>query len=199
MRDTVRWTLGGAAAVLGAAAVAFLVHEKMVERPRYEVVEEDGSITVRRYPELLVVETVARGDRKTALGEGFNRLAAFIFAKDRPDGDGRRIAMTAPVLSDHRDGGWRTRFIMPTAFTRETLPRRGADVDATVLPSRLVAAIRYAGSVGDAALREHEKRLRDWLGAHHKRAAGPAEHAFYDSPFMPAPLRRNEVLIPLEG
>ena len=67
------------------------------------------------------------------------------------------------------------------------------------LPGRRVAAIRFSGIGSDASLAEQEERLRAWLAAHELTAAGEPDYAFYNSPFVPGPLRRNEVLIPLAG
>lgn len=191
--------VGGVAGLLGAAALAFYLNEKNVEKPAYTTEQEDGAFSVRRYPALLVAETQAAGERKEALGDGFDRLARFIFAKDRPGNDRRRIAMTAPVLSDATGGGWRTRFVMPRGFTEISLPRPAAGIRIDTLPARRVAAIRFAGMATDKQVARAEQRLRDWLIAHGLEAAGAAEHAYYNSPFVPGPLRRNEVLLPLAG
>ena len=196
MKTSTKIWSGVGLAVLGGA-IAYVVQEKAVEKPLFTVEQEDGVFSIRRYPALLVAETVSTGERLTALNTGFNRLAAFIFAKDRPDGDRRRIAMTAPVLSDRVAGGWRTRFVMPGKFTRDTLPHPGKDTMVDLLPGWRVAAIRFSGMASDASLAEHEQRLRDWLATRRLTAAGPAEYAFYNSPFVPGPLRRNEVMVPL--
>lgn len=190
---------GGIAVAAAAAVVAFVLHDKSAEKPDYVVEQEDGALAVRAYPARLVAETVYPGAHKAALNAGFRKLAAFIYAKDRPDGDRRRIAMTAPVLSDQVRDGWRTRFFMPSDFSRDTLPRPDDAVVVTELPARRVGAIRFSGLGSDTSLAEHERRLRAWLAERRLTAAGAAEYAYYESPFVPPPLRRNEVLIPLEG
>ena len=199
MKKVTGGVLGAIGLAVVGAAVAFVAHEKAVEKPVFTVEQEDGAYSVRRYPALLVAQTVATGERMGALSTGFSRLAGYIFAKSRPDGDRRRIAMTAPVLSDRVDGGWRTRFVMPDAFSRETLPRPDPGIAVDEVPARRVAAVRFAGIADDASLAEHERRLRAWLATRGLTAAGSADYAFYNSPFVPGPLRRNEVLIPLAG
>lgn len=200
-----------AAAVAGVAAIgaaAYVVYEKRATpRPGYQVVEHDGDIEVRDYPALLVAETWATGPRDKALNQGFETLAAYIFAKRRGAGDdGARVAMTSPVLSD-RDAevvdqqaprrGWRTRFIMPAPYTRATLPPPGDGIEIDGIPARRVAVIRFSGYATDARLSEHKDRLRAWIVARAMTAIGEAEYAYYDSPMIPGPLRRNEVLLPI--
>jgi effector-binding domain-containing protein len=208
-----KWIGIGAGVIAGAAAIGaglFLLNETRVEKPRYRVIESDGAIEIRDYPAMLVAATTATGTRERALGAGFRRLANYIFAKDRggadrlamtapvlsdrPAGRAEKIAMTAPVLSDGGGQQWRTRFVMPSRYTRDTLPPTGPEVTIEEVPAHRVAAIRFSGIADDAALYAHERQLREWI-ADRGLTAGRVDYAFYNSPFMPAPFRRNEVLI----
>ncbi|TKD51289.1 hypothetical protein FBR43_11380 [Sphingomonas baiyangensis] len=74
-------------------------------------------------------------------------------------------------------------------------PEHGIAIET--LPARRIAAIRFPGAPDDAMLAAREAELRGWLDANGHRAAGAAEHAYYDAPFIPAPLRRNELWLPL--
>ncbi|UVO51804.1 heme-binding protein [Sphingomonas sp. SUN019] len=192
---------GGLAAVAGIAGALFIWREKQTERAAYSVVVADGAIEVRDYPDLIVAQTEDGGTRDDALGEGFDTLAAYIFGTSRGGDDADRpheIAMTAPVLSDRAEAGsWRTRFVMPRGETLDTLPEPGPGVSIQPLPARRVAAIKFSGLADDALLAAHERDLRAWLLQRSYLPAAPAEYAFYDSPFVPGPLRRTEVLIPL--
>lgn len=207
MNRYAKW-LGGAAALLVAGAAAYYAQERSVEQPDYQTEERDGRFELRRYSALLVAETWATGERAAALNQGFRRLADYIFAKSRGGESiamtapvlsdrGEKIAMTAPVLSDAGGWGWRTRFVMPSRFTRETLPPPPEGVAIESVAPRRVAAMRFAGSPDSAVLARREGELRDWIAARGLRG-GAVEYAFYNSPFVPGPLRRNEVLIPLE-
>jgi effector-binding domain-containing protein len=193
-----RYALFGAAGV-GLLAVAgagyVLYREKNVEKPRHRVVEQDGFFEVREYPELLVAEATVAGERGYALDKGFGQLADYIFAKSR---DGEKVAMTAPVLSASAGAeDWVTRFVMPAHFTRETLPAADPGIRITTLPARKVAAVRFAGTADEATIADHEEQLRHWVGAKKLKTTGEPERAFYNSPFIPGPLRRTEVLIPV--
>lgn len=187
-----KW-LGAGAVVAAAGAAAWYARERMVEQARFRLIEEDGDIELRHYPSLLVAETVTTGERQTALSDGFSRLAAFIGGRNGGDD---KIAMTAPVLSAPADGKWRTRFLMPLARNRASLPTPPAEIAIAALPERRVAAIRFGGVPDDVRLAAREEQLRGWMHRRGLIALGEAEYAFYNSPFVPGPLRRSEVLIP---
>jgi hypothetical protein len=85
---------------------------------------------------------------------------------------------------------------MPSKFTLATLPKPADNVDLAERPARRVAVLRFSGSPDDAALAKREAELRSWLAARGING-GAVEYAFYNSPFIPGPLRRNEVLIAL--
>lgn len=183
---------GVAAAVAAGLGYLMLSHEK---EPEFDTIERDGAFSVRDYPRLLVAETVAAGLRESALSRGFVALADYISGAH----GGRRIPMTVPVLADGDDDGrgWRTRFVMPARISPEGLPVPEDGVTIRSLAARRIAAVRFTGEASDDALAAHEDELRGWIEQHGHSAAGPVEHAFYNSPLTPGPLRRNEVLIPL--
>jgi DNA gyrase inhibitor GyrI len=183
----------GTASVVGA--LGYYLYERNTESPNYEIIIKDGVFEVRDYPKTLVAETITTGSREEALNRGFRKLADYIFAKSR---GGEKISMTAPVLQDPaQNAGWRTRFVMPVRHSRATLPPPPAGVNIDEAPARRVAAVRFSGRANDAALKERQSDLRRWMSKRGLEASGPAENAFYNSPFIPPFLRRNEILIPL--
>jgi hypothetical protein len=195
------------ATVLGAAAIYYF-REKATPRPKYRVLSSEGDLEIRAYPAIIVAETVVRGPRKAALKQGFGILADYIFAKSR---DGEALPMTVPVLQDGGDpmgsdppvfddmveGGWRMRFVMPEGRERADLPEPPEAVELVEIPARRLGAVRFTGVADDDRLAEHENRLRGWLSRRDERAESEPEYAFYNSPMIPPPLRRSEVLIPL--
>lgn len=167
------------------------------EEPEFVSVRADGDFELRDYPALVVAEVTSSGDRQRASGASFRRLAAYIFAQDRPEG-GESIAMTAPVLQQETEAGrWQMRFVMPAKYTLDTLPPAPSDIALTQVPARRMAAIRFSGNGGASDLAAHEAQLRQWLEGQGIAPLGEAEYAFYDAPMVPGPLRRNEVLIPV--
>jgi len=191
-----RWIAAAAAGTAAVAAAAYFLNERDSDKPDYDLLIGEGCFALRAYPAMTVAETVQDGPRETAFGNGFRILADYIFARSRP---GDKIAMTSPVLSGRaQDGqGWRTRFVMPRKLRKTELPEPSPGVTLAGRPACQVAAIRFSGSVDDAILAENEAALREWMAAKRLEPAGDAEYAFYNSPFIPGPLRRNEVLVPV--
>ena len=203
--------LAGAAAV-GAALVggAFIYYarEQQTEEPDYRTLATDGDFQIREYPAMTVAETLVHGPRAEALGAGFRALADYIFAKSR---DGEKLAMTVPVMQDGGDpmasdpplfddaleGGWRTRFVMPADRERGELPAPPAGVELVELEQRRVGVVSFAGRPDDRDLAEQEDRLRGWLARRGEASEAEPEYAFYNSPVIPGPLRRNEVWLAL--
>ena len=203
--------LAGAAAVgaalLGGAAFYYL-REKQTEEPDYRALISDGDCQIRDYPAVTVAETVVEGPRRDALDRGFRRLADYIFAKSR---EGEKLEMTVPVMQDGGDpmasdpplfdddleGAWRTRFVMPSGRSSGDLPDPPEGVELVELPPRKVAVVSFSGIANDRLLSQQEDRLRGWLARRGEASEAEPEYAFYNSPMIPGPLRRNEVWLAL--
>ncbi len=180
---------------LGVAAYgAAIWYVNDVETPDYTVSASDGAFEIRGYPALIVAEVVRSGGRKSAVNKGFGPLATYIFAKKR---DGEPIAMTAPVTQATDDAGqsWTVRFVMPAEYSLDTLPNPGnAEISLVDVPAGRRAAIRFSGVATDLLIAEKEGALRAWLRGRGIEPVGPATYAYYNAPFVPGFLRRNEVL-----
>ena len=209
-----KWALAAAALATGVAGAANAQYREQTEEPAYTVVVSDGPVEVREYEPMIVAEVSHTGSQRMAMGAGFRRLAAYIFAQDRPGAEEEAIAMTAPVMLDQSEpiamtapvmrdspseGTWRTRFVMPSKYTLETLPKPPADITLTEVPARRLAAVQFSGWGRAEDLERAEEILRKWMEEEGHVPAGAAEFAFYDAPGVPARFRRNEVLIPLEA
>ncbi len=218
----VKWvTAGIALAAIGGAAVSAQYRDRGGEEPAYEVVTSDDEFELRKYAPMIVAEVTHTGDRRRASGQSFRRLAAYIFAQDRPGREtgeagasiamtapviqerviqesvdqNQQIAMTAPVLQEETEAGaWRMRFVMPSRFTVETLPKPPSDITLTEVSSRRVAAVRFNGFASNGDWAVMEAMLLEWIAQQELTVVGGAEYASYDAPRVPGPLRRNEVM-----
>ncbi|WP_114227533.1 MULTISPECIES: SOUL family heme-binding protein [Sphingomonas] len=210
-RPAFNWKAGAALAgsALVGLGIAYVLQEKATPGPDYRVLVSERGFEVRAYPAITVAETVVRGGRKNALSEGFRRLADYIFAKSRggeklpmtvpvfQDG-GNPMASDPPVFDDAVEGGWRVRFVMPEGRSAADLPPPPTGIAIVELPERRVGAVRFSGVADDDKLLANEDALRGWLERHGEKALPTEpEYAFYNSPMIPPPLRRNEVLLAL--
>jgi hypothetical protein len=212
MDKTMQRGLAAGAAIVGAGLVGGAIYyfrEKATPGPEYRVLATDGDFELRAYPEIIVAETMIEGPRKEALSQGFRVLANYIFAKSR---GGEQLPMTVPVLQDSgqattadgvmfddtAEGHWRVRFVMPEGREPDDLPEPPTGIDLVAVPTRRVGAIKFSGVADDDRLIEQEDLLRGWLQRRDEHVGGEPEYAFYNSPMIPPPLRRNEVLLPLD-
>ncbi len=212
MKKSLHRTLLASAAAAGAALIGgaiYIWREQQAEEPDYRALKSEDDFQIRDYPAITVAETVVHGPRRKALGEGFRLLADYLFAKSRP---GEPLAMSVPVIQDPGDpmasdpplfdndmieGGWRTRFVMPGGRGADDLPEPPDGVDLVELPARRVAVVSFSGRPGDRDLATQEDRLRGWLARGGESSDAEPEYAFYNSPMIPGPLRRNEVWLAL--
>lgn len=183
--------LGLLTIVIGLAGFWF-VQTRNVEIAPYTIVEADGPIEVRDYPALTVAEVTRSGTRDQAVRAGFGPLARYIFASDR---GGEKIAMTAPVTQNGEAGHWTIRFIMPSGSTLDRLPKpAGTDVTLAEMPAAKRVAIRFSGWWSDALFTDKNAELLAWMQKRGMVPDGGPTFAYYNDPFTPGFLRRNEIL-----
>ena len=187
------------------------------EEPRFETLRRSGDIELRLYAPMIVAETFVQGDLSRASGDGFRVIAGYIFGDNesvRGTGSEKvamtapvtmepasgKIAMTAPVIVEaDAAGGYRMHFVMPSAYTLETLPRpRDARVRLREVPAQRMAVVRFSGFAGEDKVRERTTELLDWVRSEGLQPAGPPQLARYDPPWTLPFLRRNEVMVPLD-
>jgi hypothetical protein len=198
-------------------ALAFVVMPAhAIEVPRYEVestLAED--IEVRRYAPMIVAETtVTTEDYRRAGNDAFRVLAGYIFGdnqgrrdiamtapvEQRRASSGSEIAMTAPVEQRAGDDGWVVTFMMPSEWSMDTLPvPNDSRVKLREMPSRRIAAIRFSGTWSERVFAEREAELTEAVARAGLEMVGEPWTARYDPPWTPWFMRRNEILVLVDG
>ena len=184
------------------------------EQPDYSVVYKDGKVEYRQYEPYLVAETTIErvGDYKAAGNEGFRRLFRYITGNNQSqtkvamtvpvaqDVAGESIAMTKPVQSDAAGDGWRVAFMLPSKYTLETAPVP-ADPRVAIreVPGRLMAVVTYSGRWTERNFEKRKAQLQTALSDNDTVVVGKMQSALYDPPYMPPFMRRNEVMVEVEG
>jgi hypothetical protein len=200
------------AALIGGAAFLSTTPAFAIEQPLYSVIEkvrfEGSSIEIRDYAPYLVAETtVETRDFDDASSEGFRRLADFIFGANngnvemdmtapvetrRPE----KIEMTAPVATEGQEGAWVVRFMMPSKYTLDTLPRpNDPRISIVQVPSRTLAVISFSGLWTLSNFAENTTRLERFLEQEGFESFGSPSVARYNMPLTPWFLRTNEIQI----
>ena len=175
---------------LGGLALAFYKFSRFdAEAAPYEVRLKDRHFELRRYPRLVVAQT-AMGARN----ESFQRLFRFISGENS---EAEKIPMTTPVLFDGEPGAQHTMsFIMPERLQNHGVPQpRSGRVQVDERGPTEVATLRFWSGMRAEAEARAIADLRSWMREHGLRPEGEPIVAYYDSPFIPAPLRRNEVML----
>jgi len=183
-----------------------------IEKAKYTVLEKEDDFEIRQYDPQIVAETFVEGNLEEVGNEGFRRLYAYISGENTkkqsismtaPVGQETRsekIAMTAPVKQEKKDNQWRITFLMPAEYALEMLPEPDDErIKLAQEPGRLMAAVKYSGTWSEEGYEENKALLEEYLQKRGLTKAGEPVWARYDPPFMPWFLRRNEVLIPVEG
>lgn len=208
-RAKLYWALAGAVCLTIIAAGAAGPIMSRVEQPEYQIVTAEGSIEIRSYGGMIAAEAEVQGERKTAINEGFRRIAAYIFGANKPNvkitmtapvqqQSQQTIAMTAPVTQQADGNAWTVRFIMPRSWTMETLPApNDTRITLKPIPAKRMVAIRFSGLANDSLIRTKTEELRKYSSEHKLKTIGEPLLAFYNPPWTLPFFRRNEVMLEL--
>jgi len=195
----------GAVVLLGAALWGPIVSN--VEQPKYQVIESSGNIEIRDYAPMIVAEAEVAGDRRDAIGKGFRIIADYIFGNNTAaqkvpmtapvtQQGSEKIAMTAPVTQQGDGNIWRVRFVMPSSYTTEALPKpNNPAVKLKEIGAKRYAAIRFSGMADEDSLKRRTKELNAFIRAKNLTPLSAPTYAFYNPPWTLPFLRRNEVMV----
>ena len=167
------------------------------ETTPYELVRSVGKFELRDYPVLTVVETSMSGIGSHADDRSFSRLFGFITGRNEAT---QKIAMTTPVFMTEGDSNRTMAFVIPTKLNSGKVPR---PVDGSVRVRELAAGrfavLRFSGRRNLKQEAEALARLRTWMAAEGLSVSSPAVYGYFDPPWTPGPLRRNEVMLRTEA
>jgi hypothetical protein len=178
-----------------------------VEQARYDVVEKHGAIEIRDYAPMIVAEVSVPGDREKAISEGFRLIADYIFGNNISSQKvamtapvtqhpSENIAMTAPVTQQGGEGLWVVRFVMPSSYTMQTLPKpNNSAVSVKEVTGKRFAVIRFSGLAKGNSLEAHTKELQAFIQTRNYQTIAEPTFAFFNPPWTLPFLRRNEVML----
>ncbi|MEW4486626.1 heme-binding protein [Thalassoglobus sp. JC818] len=167
------------------------------ESAPYEVIEKDGNIEIREYPELVLASTQTNVEARGNDGS-FMKLFRYISGDNETN---QKIEMTTPVFMEEgsKTSEGSMGFVMPQDVKEAGAPQpRSSDILISTRKGGRFAVIRFSGIMNERKAAVQEKLLRDWMVSREISGEASAERAGYDAPFVPGPLRRNEILIRLK-
>ena len=178
--------------VLCAAFWLVSTSRAATETPQYKVIRADGGFEIRDYPALTVATTPMEGGE---MNGGFGKLFRFITGSNDAK---QKIAMTAPVLIDTTAGSRTTSFIMPKESVEKGVPKpAGERVTLGKVEAARFAVLRFGGGRTVGNEKAAVDKLQTRMGAEKLTGDGAPRFAYYDPPWTPTVLRRNEVMIRL--
>ena len=193
-----------------------------IESPPYTVEKRLDACEIRAYSTYILAQVDLELDFDSALRNGFEILAHYIFGGNTkrqslpmmaPVSEERvspseeipmmapvtseKISMTAPVTEEKAgERTYRVSFAMPSKFTLETLPEpQDKRISFKVVESRRTAAIRFSGRVHESLANEKTEELTTCLAKNGLTPKSNFVVALYNPPFIPRFLRRNEIIV----
>lgn len=182
-----------------------------VKEPAYTSVLKDGAYEVREYSKIVMITAFSEGDFKQSQNQSFNKLFDYISGQNMANkeipmtapvvmkNEGQKIPMTAPVLMEGQKSGWAMSFVLPQDYTLETAPR---PLDPSLkLEERTgvkYAVVQFSGFFSEQNFEDRSAQLTAWIEKNNLKPLGPPLRAGYNPPWTLPPLKRNEVLIPVE-
>ena len=166
------------------------------EEQKYTVVREFKDFEIRFYPSATIA--TINSDAKTykeLSGPGFQKLAGYIFGGNESN---TKISMTAPVQMDINDSVSTMSFVMPSAYTKETLPKpNDPNVRIMNTDDEYVAVIRFGGYASDEDMKFYSEKLQNLLKENEITHRGNYRFLGYNSPFQFIG-RRNEIIVTVD-
>lgn len=163
-----------------------------IEEPAFESLRKEGNFEVRKYAAIPVVSAPMEDMGKR--DDSFRTLFRYISGANA---DKTKIAMTSPVFMENgvaEDKPGRMSFMIPAKVSEKGAPAPTAEeVAVSEIGGGTFAVLRFKGWKDDAKREQATAALGKLLAEAALKPVGQPFYAFYDPPWTPEPLRRNEV------
>jgi hypothetical protein len=184
--------------------------ERGIKEPRYEVERKADGYEVRYYESYLVAAAYVPPATRQPLRAGFRMLSDYIGGANKgslkiamtapvlQEDAGAEIPMTKPVLRLNAPTGSVVAFVLPADYTLQTAPvPENPDIRIREVAARRVAVMRFSGYASDETIDKKSKKLFSWLAREGLEPEGALRAAYYNPPWTPPFMRRNEVMVDL--
>lgn len=187
-----KWVLIGILLLVAAFILSGPIMSN-VEQSKYTVVESFDDIEIRDYSPMIVAEVHVTGARQDAINQGFQLLARYLFGDNKPH---NKIAMTAPVMQESSEQGWEVRFVMPSSYSMQTLPKPNSTAIKLIpIAAKRFVVIRFSGVANAENLNKNQQKLMAFVGEKKLKPISDPIYAFFNPPWTAPSLRRNEIMV----
>lgn len=156
----------------------------------FKLQRASGEFELRDYSKLTVVETPLTDSDGNS---GFGRLFRYISGGNEAE---QKIAMTTPVFMSGEGQNSAMSFVMPADLKTEQVPKpRDKSISIREVPADRYAVLRFSGGRNAKNQAEALARLKSWMAAEGLSVLSPPVFAYFDPPWTPTFLRRNEVML----
>jgi hypothetical protein len=187
--------------LVGAPALAYVgckASRAGYQSAGYTVRSTDGAFEIRDYETLALVSAPMTSSGDRGMNRGFNQLFQYITGKNEGD---TKIAMTTPVFINPEEGNTDNptmSFVIPREIAQAGAPTPAdASVTLDTMAGGPFATYRFQGNRTPESERAALDKLRSWMMENDLEGTSSPQFAYYDPPWTPSFLRRNEVLIRL--
>jgi DNA gyrase inhibitor GyrI len=158
------------------------------ESAPYRVLRADGAFELREYPKLVLVQTPMGG-----ANDSFMKLFRYIGGQNAAT---QKISMTTPVFMSGSETNGAMSFVMPKTMRPEDVPQpTGANVSVGSIAPGQFAVLRFSGTRNARNETDALAQLTAWLKRQNLQPNGDPIFAYFDPPWTPPFLRRNEVML----
>jgi hypothetical protein len=166
------------------------------EEQKNTLIKKYKDFEIRFYPSATIATISSNAKTYRDLSSpGFQKLAGYIFGGNEAN---TKISMTSPVQMDINDSVSTMSFVMPSAYTKENLPKPndpGVQIKKTA--DEYVAVIRFGGYASDKDLKFYSEKLQDLLKENGISSFGNYRFLGYNPPFQFIG-RKNEIIVSVD-
>lgn len=163
------------------------------ESPEYSVLISDDRFEIREYSDFYIVEY--DNDNDPEINRGFGTLFSYISDNNKTK---QKITMTVPVIEEIIQSRKKIAFVVPGKFKDNIPEPNDNNLKIKKFTEGRFAVIKYSGFSNKNKEDKMKRKLNEWL-----TLKGYVKHsnfmlAFYNAPFTPPMLRRNEIMVRVE-
>ena len=189
--------------IIAVAILLIVLFQSFIIMPANKTEEQKSSLVrkykdfeIRFYPSATIatINSNAKTYRDLS-GPGFRKLAGYIFGDNEAN---TKISMTTPVQMDINDSVSTMSFVMPSAYSKEKLPKpNDPTVQIKNTADEYVAVIRFGGYASDKDLKFYSEKLQNLLKENGITPHGNFRFLGYNPPYQFID-RRNEIIVAVE-